>query len=174
MAIFGYQNPKIVYDPSGANVTVDLPYSVIETNEPEYEYIMHQSEIDGSRKYVKRGKHWVTEIKYHLFKHEGEAYQKYLEINQYEGSEIIFHLHKDNPPISDGSEAAVPFILKHVIPFYITQRTYKDGLLLRFESTKFVDISKSASAPVGQKLLDGIGTGLTDGTGKLLLDGLIK
>ena len=145
MAIWGTSAPKFIYDNGGGSeATVLLDYVVITKNAPSYSYIEHVAEIEGSKEFHKKGKHWAFELKMNLFKYASPV-AKYDEIVAYEGLLVDLWQHRDGDAFQDSGSDNVLFILKEVIPFNLNQYEWKDGLILKFESTEFIDLSQGTT-----------------------------
>ena len=143
--IFGISAPKFVFD----GVDILLDYITYEKNDPDYRYIDLEEEIGtvGNRYSFKRGSHQDVELKMHLYQYE-DPQAKYLEIMACEGLTGTFYLHRDKDPFKDSSGVIVPFLLREIIPSHFDSLDYHDLLTLVFQSTKFVDKTKSIIATI--------------------------
>ncbi len=144
--LFGSEAPKFIYDPTGSNTEVLLDYVVIEKDEPEEDFLMHQSIFTGHREFILKGKYWVVEMKIHVYKlgyTDGLAY--YNTLKSYEGAKLRFHRHRDGDYLKDSNGAEVEMFLEYVNESYYNTVNYPDFVLLRFKSTKYVDLSQGVS-----------------------------
>ena len=136
-SIFGVNPPQFIYDRGGANeVTVPLPYVNNDIrSEPATELVSSESDIDGQRESYLRGSHWVVEMTYNLHK-ELDAAHKYGVLSSWKGYAVTLYLHDDGDPFFQAGDhdADALFILKEVIPSYITTTGFADVVTLRFES----------------------------------------
>jgi hypothetical protein len=144
--IFGISAPKFVY--SGTDILLD--YVTYEKSEPDYRYIELEEEIGtvGNRYSFRRGSHWDVELKMYLYQYEETAEAKYLEIMACEGLTGTFYLHRDKDPFKDSAGVVVPFLLREIIPSHFDSLDWHDLLTLKFESTRFVDRTKSTIATI--------------------------
>lgn len=141
--IFGQQSPKIV---DGSSNHILLDYSVILKDEPEFRNLQQESPINGNRSFHHRGYHWIYEIRYHLFK-EANPRTKFETLHALLGdTDLTLYRHRDTDPIQDSSGVDVAFFFAEIIPIYIETANYTDGLILKFKSLKFVDLTKSLDA----------------------------
>lgn len=141
--IFGSEAPKFIYDPAGANIEILLDYVVIEKDEPEDDLLIHQSIFTGHREFILKGQYWIVELKLHLYKlgiTDGTAF--YNTIKLYEGMKIRFYRHRNGDYLKDSTGAEVEMFLEYVNESYYDTVNYPDYLLLRFKSTKYVDLSQ--------------------------------
>ena len=136
MSIFGLQTPRIIgtYD-------LQLDYCEILKDEPEWFVTEYQDPISGEKIFVTKGYHWIYEVKFYLFKHADPdgTLDKLFEM-LYE--EITLYKHWDNEQFQDEDDTTVPFKFTELIPIYVERAIYRDALILKFESTEFVDYSK--------------------------------
>jgi hypothetical protein len=140
--IFGIQNPKII--DSGAN-TILLDNVVVLVDEPITYKLIHQSPLNGNRNVVHRGKRWTYEIRYHLFKQSTDHATIFETLYDLLGTEVTLYRHRDKNPFQDTTGTVVPFIFKEINPVYVETVNYRDALILKFISTKFVDLTKNLS-----------------------------
>ena len=143
--LFGSSAPKFIYEPSGANETILLDYVVIMKDEPEEDFIIHQSIFTGHREFILKGKYWVVEMKLHLYK-QGNPLVYYNTIKNYEGTNIRFFRHRDGDYLKDSTGAEVEMFLQSVDESYYQTLDYKDLLLLKFKSTEYVDLTQGLGA----------------------------
>jgi hypothetical protein len=140
--IFGTQNPKIV-DSDDNDILLD--HSVVLADEPEYDQVIHESDLDGTVYFAHKGKHWNYEIRYHIFKESDQA-TKFQALYDLLDEEVTLYRHRDKDPFKDSSGTIVPFVLTEIIPIYMETVSYRDALILKFTSTKYVDLSESLTA----------------------------
>ena len=145
--IFGTTAPKFIFNPTGLNQTVLLNYVVILKDAPEEDFLIHQSIFTGHREFILKGKYWVFDLKMHLYKYttvvDGKTpTEKYDEIKQFEGVNLRLYRHGNGDYLKDSSNAEVEMFLESVTESYYKTTDYKDLLLLKFKSTKYVDIAK--------------------------------
>lgn len=138
--IFGTFSPKFVYDPSGTSVTVMMNYVVVLKDEPFVKVITNESIINGHREYHYRGKHWLYEVRIHIFKCSNPR-SKYEEIKQYEGLEVALYRHRDAEPFKNSTGDIVPFVITSIKEAYWDTPDYKDVLIVTFQSKDYIDLS---------------------------------
>lgn len=143
MAIFGEDSPQFVY----GGATVELDYAVPLRDEPIYDTIAHQSAIGGDDQYSHRGYKWAYEVVINLMKYTNPD-DKFSEIVQYLGLNVSLYRHRDHQPFQDSNGDDVPFYFSECVPFYTNLEEFdtRDKLLLKFVSTKYIDISQSLTA----------------------------
>jgi hypothetical protein len=156
MSIFGTEGPRII---TGADVTIDLDYAIVLKDEPEYKNLTHENEITGSRYFIQRGSHWLFDVQIHLWKYEGmpDPYDRL--VSALYDDAIVVYKHRDGNPFQDSAGADVPFVLYELNPYYMTTTDYKDALILKFKSMKYVDIGRLSYSTRGME--DG-GTRITE------------
>jgi len=138
--IFGTGEPKYIYDNDG-DVTVTLGYSVVERDEPEFDYIEHKSVLNGHREVYDKGTHWVYEVVVNLFKYNDPK----SKLNTFYASkpfDLILYRHSDGNPFQDADGTTVYFKLVEIEPFYLETILFRDKVRLKFISKDYIDISK--------------------------------
>lgn len=146
--IFGNDAPKIIFDPTGLNESVLLDYVIIQKDEPEEDTVIHQSIFTGHRELILKGKHWIVEMKMHLFKVAVNidlptAKNFYKNLKSYEGAELRYYRHRDGDYLKDKNGNEVRMFLESVDESYYETTDFKDLLYLKFKSTKYVDLARS-------------------------------
>lgn len=145
--IFGITAPKFVIDPYNTNVDVLLDYVVIQKDKPEEDIVIHTSIFTGHRSFIIKGKYWIVEMKMNLYKYTAAIdsltpQQKYKELKQYEGLEMRYYRHRGGDYLKDSTGAEVKMFLESITESYYKTSDYKDLLLLKFRSTKYVDLTQ--------------------------------
>ena len=158
MGIFGTDQPKII---TSGGTTILLDAVVVLKDEPVFDRVRHQSVLSGDREYVCRGYHWIYQIKKHLYKHE-TVQDHFIALHGALYDEVTLYRHRDHDPIQDSSGTVVPFKFLELKPFYLETVNYHDAAILTFESTKFIDITKSMQG----LLVDDLGRKITDDLGR--------
>lgn len=146
--IFGSSAPKFIYDPTGSPVQILLDYVVIQKDEPQEDFIIHESKFTRHREFILKGKYWIIEMKMHLFKIAENidlttAKNFYNNIKPYEGSEVRYYRHRDGDYLKDKNGNEVKMFLESVNESYYDTTDFKDLLYLKFKSTKYVDLARS-------------------------------
>lgn len=137
--IMGVSYPKIVY---GSSTTVNLQYSRILHDEPDYDMLNYQSEINGDRNIYVRGYHWLFEILVYLTRY-ADPEAKWNEIFAAYNQEVDLYRYSDNPACKDSAGNVVKFRFIECVPLYLDDSCRLDACRCKFISTKFIDISKS-------------------------------
>lgn len=146
MSVFGVGIPKIKLIAS-PNTETTLYDARILRDEPENEYMVHTSIINGHKEIVLKGTHWFFDVGIHIFKTgtDNENIAKYQELAQLIGSEFELYRHTDFAnPIFDSDGDAIPFILYEKIETYYQTTEYHDYLILKFMSTDYVDMYETS------------------------------
>ncbi len=145
--IFGNEAPKIIYDPTGTPVEILLDYVVIEKDEPEEDFLIHQSIFTGHREFILKGKYWVVEMKLHVYKLGVEAGLEYYNtLKQYSNNLFRYFRHRDGDYLKDSTGAEIEMFLEYINESYYSDvAEYPDYLLLRFRSTKYIDLTQGVS-----------------------------
>lgn len=125
-------------------MAVMMNYIVILKDEPEIDLIEHKSVINGHREFDYQGKHWIYEIRMHLYKCSNPR-SKYEEIKQYEGSEVVLFRHSEAEPFKDANDDDVLFLITKIQEAYFDTTDYKDILIIRFESKDYIDLSDGST-----------------------------
>lgn len=146
--IFGSSAPKFIYEPAGDAVEILLDYVVIQKDEPQEDFIIHQSVFTGHREFILKGKYWIIEMKMHLFKLlEATDYatvmEYYSKLKNYQGAEVRYYRHRDGDYLKDKNGNEVKMFLESVNESYYDTTDFKDLLYLKFKSTKYVDLARS-------------------------------
>jgi hypothetical protein len=149
--IFGNEAPKFIYNPAVINQTVLLNYIQVITDKPEPEEIIHQSIFTGHREFIILGHYYIYVCKLHLYKYTTAVdgltpQEKYDEIKQFEGNVVRFFRHSDGNYLKDSTGAEVEMFLQSIDESYYKTPDYKDLLLLKFKSTKYVDLTQGLGA----------------------------
>jgi hypothetical protein len=130
MAIFGTAAPKIG--------SVNIDYAVVEAFEPEFDGIIHKSEISGDKVVINSSRHLNVEIIVNLWK-EGNPTTKYNTIRGLLDTEQDFYLHRDGTAVRNAANTAnAKFLVKEVTPFYLETAQYRDRLRIVLESMERV------------------------------------
>ena len=129
MGIFGTVKPKYVQ--GGSTVLID--FAVLIKDNPDPDFVVHQSPLSGARVIVYRGYHWVYEVDVHLHL-ESDPTAKFNIYNGDLGLEMA--LHRDRNKGSLGT-----FVLVDVPPRYVTFSGFEDIVRLKFISKNFVDLA---------------------------------
>lgn len=135
----GVSYPKIV---DGASATINLQYSKILRDEPEYDMLMYQSEITGNRNIYIRGYHWVFEILVYLTRYANPK-TKFDEIHGAYNEEVDLYRYADNAACKDSGSTVVKFHFVECVPLYLDDTCRLDACRCKFISTEYIDISKS-------------------------------
>lgn len=158
-SIFGIEAPK--FDSSGTEVLLD--YAVVLRDEPEHEEILFQSVLNNHRTWYDKGDHYTFEVMINLFKY-ADPLAKFNEIYTHLNSLVTLWRRRDRDAFKDSSGDVVYFELTEITPVWIDSYIKPDQLILLFESTDYVDISKSSIATLvddlGISLIDDLGTPL--------------
>lgn len=123
---------------------VELDRVEIVTDEPVINHILNESALSGSRSWVHRGRHWVYEVIVNIYK-EALPRSLYEELFVYyqQDKDIVLYRHKDTQPMKDEAGSVASFKITRMKELYLGDITYKDRLLLRFESKSWVDTSET-------------------------------
>lgn len=162
-SIFGIAEPKIV---SGAT-TVLLDHTDIIKNEPIYDVLVHESKISGNRIIYGKGYHWMFELRLNLFRY-AVPLTKWNELFPFIHTEVTLHPHRDKDPFKDSDSDVVKFFFMEMIPRYLRQDIREDILILKFISTRYVDISRSILIASLITELDEVEITTEDGEGIIL------
>ena len=146
MSVFGTGIPKIALHASPYTET-SLDNARILRDEPENEYLVHISVINGHKEIVFKGTHWFFDVGIHIFK-TGDAaanLAKYQALAQLVGTKFKIYRHSDFAnPITDGAGTAIAFMLYEKIETYYQTTAYHDYLILKFMSTDYVSMYKTS------------------------------
>lgn len=155
-SIFGIEAPKFAVN----NTDILLDYAVVLTDAADHDEIIHQSIITNHRSWINKGCHWQFKVMINLFKYP-DPLSKFNQI--YNCLNVLGTLwrRRDRDCFKDSSGSIVLFELTEIIPTWIDSADKPDRLILLFESTDYVDISKSTVAT----LIDDLGTELMDDLG---------
>ena len=140
--IFGIQAPKMIVNIDTTQDEVVLDYSVVLKDEPELDTFEAKSVRTGKRDLTNAGKHWIFQVKIHLWKY-ADPKAKYLELKSYEGTEVILYRHLDGEPIYDTYGNGGHFILFQIEEKYLEEIRKSDIIILTFRSIDYI----SQSAP---------------------------
>lgn len=142
-SFFGIAAPKFVH----SSTTYLLDHVVILKDEPETEFIRHESIINRHREWVPKGTHWIYQVNLLLFKYADPS-AKYAELKALERANVsqLFR-RRDGAPIKDASNADVEFRIDSINETYIDRYDYPDVLTITFKSVDYVEMEKSAIAP---------------------------
>lgn len=140
--IYGTNYP-VIYDP-GSSTSIYLEYAEIQKDEPEWDYVIHQSVKNGHRTIVRKGAHWVIEIIYHLYK-TGTLTQQHAKADllqnlKWNGTEFYYYRHTDGDAYRDANNAGVLFRLVEFKPIALEEVNYKDAVYLKIISTSYVKV----------------------------------
>lgn len=143
--ITGQQAPKLIFNPLSDNITILLNHIVVTKDEPEEDLVIHQSIFTGHREFVIKGKYWIYECKVHLYKYTTLAdsftpIEKYQLLKDYEGQLFRFYRHREADYLKDVNGDEVQMVLQSITESYYKTTDYKDLLLLKFKSTKYVKL----------------------------------
>jgi len=144
MGIFGTSVPKIKLAVSPSTIYT-LNYAKILKDEPDNEYLVHQSVINGHKEFILKGTHWSFEVGINLFKESnpGTAYSGYAALL---GKKFYLYRHSSlNVAIQDSSGTDVPFMLYEKQESYYQTTDFKDYLILKFQSCDYVSLEQSLS-----------------------------
>jgi len=144
--IFGTGEPKFVYT-NESEITVTMGYANVEKDEPEFDYIVHKSVLNGHREVYDKGVHWVYEVIVNLFKYNDPK----SKLNQFfaaKGFDLTLYRHSDANPFKDSSDAVVLFKLTEIEPFYLETILFRDKVRLKFISKDYIDISKLLTSEI--------------------------
>ena len=144
--ITGNQAPK--FAKTGGGVLL-LDFFKNLKDEPIFDNLIHKSVINGSQNIVIKGYHWGFEGNVNLWKYANPA-AKYNELYSYLYAVGQLYRHRDFNPIKDDSGTAVNFILNEIVPYYIPTdgipNVNYDAAIVRFISTKYVDMSQDVTS----------------------------
>lgn len=135
--IFGIQAPKMIVNIDTTQDEVLLDYAVVLKNEPELDTFEVKSVRTGKRVLTNAGKHWIFQVKIHLWKY-ADPKAKYLELKSYEGTEVILYRHSDGGPIYDTYNNQGVFILQSLDESITDEKNKFDVLILTFWSKEFI------------------------------------
>jgi hypothetical protein len=138
MAIWGSSYPKIK---TSGNYEIELPYAKILKDEPDFDSIMHENVLTGSRVRVRTKYHWIFEVQINLYKYPSPAYSYNL-LNTYLNDLVSLWRHRDWEPVCDVNGDEVQFWFKEIVPIFLTDVNFEDALILKFISMNWVDLSK--------------------------------
>ncbi len=145
MGIFGVAAPKFIYDRGGAGeTTVLLDYAKIVNDEPEVRTIKHESELSGKKVFIPRGQHWNFDVVVNLYKY-GDPLAAYLNFKSYQDVLVTLYRHRDGEPFKKPGGADCLFYITEVTAYAFEDIIYRDRLMLRFESSEFVDQAGSTA-----------------------------
>jgi hypothetical protein len=164
--IFGRLPPRFVFNhDQPGEVVVDLDYSVVTAMTPHTEWLEHVDELSLDRCFVYRRTAWTISVALNLYKY-ADPEQKYRDIAAFIGERVSFYRHREAVPMraSPVTNADMLFVLKELVPFFITNTDYKDGLRLVFESVT------DAEVPGGMVLVPGESVVWTDPDGNIVTD----
>jgi hypothetical protein len=139
MALFGTGSPKIK---TSGGTELALTYAKVLKDEPEWDTIYHENPISGERVLVRSKYHWIYEIELNLYKF-AVPLTTYTALNAALYDEVQLFRHNEAEPVCDVDGNVVNFWFKEIIPYYLTTTDFKDGLILKFQSLGWVDLSKS-------------------------------
>ena len=144
--IFGLGYPKVV----NGVVTLLLNYFNVEQDEPEWEYITHESILTGKKTVTAKGYHWVFAGTYNLYKQGNLAAikTKYNEIIAQYNQSVVLYRHVDGlvagdglgDPIGTPTGSIMYFKMTEYRPFYLTRSDYKDCVYIKFISQDFIKL----------------------------------
>lgn len=147
MAIWGTSKPEI-YDIAGAKA-VDLDYSLIQANRPDYDRLEQKNPISRNAQYVCNGYWWTFEVLVHIYKWDdvttGLAYSKYIELANLLFQSVYIKPYSDHDYLQNAS-GDVAFTMTELKVIELTTINYETALILKFESQDYVDASLSAAA----------------------------
>jgi len=135
MAIFGTEAPKIIT--TGAT-TIDIDYSRIIKDEPEYLVTVNKSSFSGNKFFSPHGRYWVFECAVNLFK-EADPVAKYTTYLALLHQKVYLYRHRDGNAVKDVSGDDVLFIIDDLGESFLEQYNWNDLLKLRFVSSEFID-----------------------------------
>jgi len=142
MSIFGDNEPKIV---TLSDVTINLDKTLIVKDEPDYRRIRQEDVVSSAGIIYNntRGMHWLFWVTIHLFKYSTDHGDKFDALYDTLNKNVTLHRHRDKDSFKDSNGNVVPFYFAEIVPFYFDSPNYRDVLLLKFESTAFVDLQST-------------------------------
>jgi hypothetical protein len=147
--IDGTGSPKFI---GSDNHEVLLDFVVVLTDEPDYQVLEFNAEIDCKRYYFGRGYHWNYRIQVNLYKYWTKYHvpvkTKYDEIMKYLFDTVELSRHRDAPSFSSS------FFIYSIIPIYIERKDFRDGLIIDFRSCDLVDHTKTTESGIPEDDID--------------------
>jgi hypothetical protein len=116
---------------------ITLDNAVVLRDEPVLDSFRVRSVRTGKRFSNNAGKHWLFQVKIHLFKY-ADAETTYLLLKSFEGTEVLLYRHADGEPIYDTYGNAGRFILTFINEDYLFSVDDPDILILTFESVNYI------------------------------------
>ncbi|MDY0082851.1 MAG: sialidase family protein [Ignavibacteriaceae bacterium] len=138
MSIFGTSYPKFLGNPETTLDEILLEKSVILKDEPEQDSYNVKAVRTGRRKFINAGKHWIFQVKVHLWKYD-DPQEKYLELKNYECTKVYLYRRADGNLMSNVAGEPVNFLLKSVERGYLENNKYRDYVVLTFLSLDYID-----------------------------------
>lgn len=142
-----YGNDYPAYKHGGVKYT--FPYSKTLRDEPEWEYIVHESILNGFVSITDLGAHWIVEMILYIYKDSlDDAHDAADRIQDllWNDTAFTYYRHSNGSELMDvAGTTAITFKLVEFKPFCVETGDYKDAIYIKFISLDYVKVVPTLS-----------------------------